>query len=122
MKRAVAASVMVFGLFACGGSGTHAVSAGASAALRADDQQIRSAAATGDVATATAKLAKLRTRVATFRTQGQITDDGVQRVLAAANEVEQQLHLVSPTTTTETTVPPDPTKDHGKGNGGDNGD
>lgn len=118
MKRATAAAVLMLGLVACGGTGSRAVSPSASVTLRADVQQIRAAAAAGDPTAATTKLAELRTRVATLRSQGQLTDPGVQRILAAANDVEQQLHLITTTTTSTTTsAPPDTTPDHGKGKG-----
>lgn len=120
MKRATAVAVLMVGLVACGGTGSRAVSPSASVTLRADVQQIRVAAAAGDPTAATTKLAELRTRVATLRSEGQLSHAGAQRILAAANGVEQHLTLIA--TTTTTTAPPDTTPDHGKGKGGGDDD
>src|SRR5262245_7466359 len=96
MKRVLAAAILTLGLPGCGDS--RAVSPVASAALQADVQQIRVAVAAGDVPAATRSLSDMRARVATLRAQGELDDAAVERILAEAAAVEQNLALI-PTTT-----------------------
>ena len=119
MKRLVVAVIVTLGLFGCGGD-NRVVSPTASAALEADVQQIRAAAAAGDVPSATLSLTDLRSRVTTLHAQGELNDAAMERILNEATAVEQNLALI-PTTTAAPppapTAPPATVSGNGHGNG-----
>ena len=77
-------------LVACGQEGA-GIGQSASAALDPQVQQVRAAATSGDRAGAARELAELRQTVAELRQQGDLSEAGAARVLAAAAEVEARL-------------------------------
>jgi hypothetical protein len=117
-------------LSACGGQRS-SVSSRASAELVTEVGQVRAAAASGDIATASTRLDDLRRRVAVLQRQGAVSDVAVGRILLDADAVATNLHLVTTTTsstttlsTTTTTEPKKPPADahHGKKGQGGGGD
>jgi hypothetical protein len=117
MRRVVVAVIVTLGLLGCGGD-SRAVSPAASAALEADVQQIRAAAAAGDLPSATLSLTDLRARVTTLHGQGELSDAAMERILNEAAAVEQNLTLI-PTTTAAPApaAPPAAVTDTGNGHG-----
>jgi hypothetical protein len=121
----------VFGVAACGGSGS-GISSAAGAQLQLRVAAIRASAAAGDRSGAESQLGQLRADVLQFRAADKLNDSAAGRILSAAQNVETQLAQLGPsptaTTTTSTTVAPKPTKPtdtkgHDKGKGhGDGGD
>jgi hypothetical protein len=114
MRRVVIAVIVTLGLLGCGDN-SRAVSPAASAALEADVQQIRAAAAAGDLPSATLSLTDLRARVATLHGQGELSDAAMERILNEATAVEQNLVLIP--TTTAAPAPPAAVTDNGNGHG-----
>ena len=128
MRRVVVAVIVTLGLLGCGGD-SRAVSPAASAALEADVQQIRAAAAAGDLPSATLSLTDLRARVTTLHGQGELSDAAMERILNEATAVEQNLVLIPTTTVAPAPAPPATVASNGHGNGkpkgkdkGDEGD
>lgn len=128
MKRVLVAVIVTLGLLGCGGE-SRAVSPAASAALEADVQQIRAAAAAGDLPSATLSLSDLRVRVTTLHAQGELNDAAMERILNEAAAVEQNLALIPTTTVAPPPAPPATVASNGHGNGkpkgkdkGDEGD
>jgi hypothetical protein len=119
MKRLIVAVIVTLGLVGCG-SDSRAVSPAASAALEADVQQIRAAAAAGDLPSATLSLTDLRARVTTLHAQGELNDAAMARILNEASAVEQNLALI-PTTTAAPAPTAPPATAAGNGNGHGNG-
>ena len=119
MRRVVLAAIVTLGLLGCGGD-NRAVSPAASSALEADVQQIRAAAAAGDLPSATASLSDLRARVTTLHAQGELNDAAMERILNEATAVEQNLALI-PTTTAAPAPTAPPAAVTGNGNGHGNG-
>jgi len=121
MKRVILAAILTLGLLGCGGD-SGVVSPAASAALEADVQQIRAAAAAGDLPSATLALSDLRARVTTLHTRGELDDAAMERILNEATAVEQNLVLI-PTTTPApapvTAAPPATVTGNGNGHGND---
>jgi hypothetical protein len=117
MRRVVVAVIVTLGLLGCGGD-SRAVSPAASAALEADVQQIRAAAAAGDLPSATLSLTDLRARVTTLHGEGELSDAAMERILNEAAAVEQNLTLI-PTTTAAPApaAPPAAVTDTGNGHG-----
>jgi hypothetical protein len=115
MRRVVVAVIVTLGLLGCGGD-SRAVSPAASAALEADVQQIRAAAAAGDLPAATLSLTDLRARVTTLHGQGELSDAAMERILNEATAVEQNLALI-PTTTVAPAAPPAAVTGNGNGHG-----
>lgn len=114
MRRVVIAVIVTLGLLGCGDN-SRAVSPAASAALEADVQQIRAAAAAGDLPSATLSLTDLRARVTTLHGQGELSDAAMERILNEATAVEQNLVLIP--TTTAAPAPPAAVTDNGNGHG-----
>lgn len=126
VTRVAAAAVLVasLGASACGRDNTN--DGGPTDQLRALAAATRQAAESGDRATAEARLAELRRRVATLRAADDITEERASRILSAAASVENTLDVLPTTTTTPaTTAPPEDDERNGerrKGKGGDDDD
>ena len=117
----------------CGGSNS-ALNPQVSSQLVAAVGRITTAAQARDVATTNAQLADLRKSVLVFRSQGDLSDATATRILNAADVVQSDLGLLTPSTTTTTTsspttttttvptkpvpAPPSPKRHKGKGHGG----
>ena len=116
MRRVVVAVIVTLGLLGCGDN-SRAVSPAASAALEADVQQIRAAAAAGDLPSATLSLTDLRARVTTLHGQGELSDAAMERILNEATAVEQNLVLIPTSTVAPAPAPPATVASNGHGKG-----
>lgn len=124
-RRVVA--VLVTGALALGACGDdEPISDGAAVELRSKADALRASANARDADAVQARLADLRQSVARLREEGEITQDAADRVLRAAQDVEDTIGAITTTTTTTTTAPPPPPRaeeddDHddedGKGKG-----
>jgi hypothetical protein len=123
-RRCVGAAVLVLGLTACGqGQPGPSIEVGASDRLSAEIADVRAAAARSDRPAAERALAALRSTVAELRRNRQITSERAIAVLAAATDVQTQLHTL-PSTTSSTTSSTSTTqpRHENKGKGKDEGD
>ncbi len=105
MIRRVAPLVLLLLLVACGQEGA-GIGESASAALGPQVQQVRAAATRGDRAGAARELAELRKTVADLRQQGELSEAGAAKVLAAAAEVEARLGIGTTSPTAPSQVAP----------------
>jgi hypothetical protein len=133
MRRAAAIACMLLLLVlgACSRA-NHDISTSAATTFRRDLAALNAAVAARNPTAAATALTRLRQHVAALRAYRQISAAAGTRVLAAADAVQAQLHLLGPvvaaapsTTTTTTTAPQPPPappghRHHGKG--GDNND
>lgn len=140
MKTRVIAAGCVTALAVAGcGGGQRSLSSQVSAELVVAVGRINASAQSRDVAATTAELADLRKSVLVLRSHDDLTAATAQRILNAADVVQSDLALITPSpsttgttnttsstsaTTTSTTTPapgPGPTppgkKHHGRGNG-----
>ena len=128
MRRVMAVVVFVVCAAEASCSGHQSVTATARRTLAPGLVRLRQSADGHDAAGAQAALTEIQTRVATLKANGDLTDSGARRILAAAQQVQTQLALITTTTSTEpttTSVPRGGTGEgHGKGdsNGQDNND
>ena len=101
MKRAIVIGLVatVLVVAGCGDEPRASITPSASHQLVAVVAQVRTAATSGDVAAATARLTDIRRRVISLRRQGELSEDAATRILLAAGAVEADLRL-APTTTT----------------------
>lgn len=92
---------------ACGDGGTD-VGETAAIQLEPEAQALRQAVADGDVEAAGQELVDLRRLVDELSTTGELDEETARRILAAADEVEANLDLLTPPTTAipAPTVPP----------------
>ena len=119
MRAAVVAMVALLVVVpACGEEGGD-ISEAAAIQLDSQVQDLRRAAANGSRQVAEQELAELRRLIDELSAAGELGADGARRILSAAAEVEANLHLLDPattsvpttaepttTTTTTTTTPP----------------
>ena len=130
--RVIGAGLVI--VLAAGGCGGHAsIGTQVSEQLVAAVGRIRAAAQARDVATTTAQLADLQKSVLILRSRGDLTDATATRILTAADVVQSDLGLLTPSTTTTTSTtsttststtapkssppPAPPPKHHRKGHG-----
>lgn len=110
MSRSRLAPLLLLVLIACGQESA-GIGETASAVLDPLVQQVRSSATSGDRAGAASALAEVRGAVDELRQQGDLSEAGATRVLAAAAEVETGLSSLTaptvPTTQVAPTTPPD---------------
>lgn len=125
MKRLIipaglAVSALMFA--GCGNDPHASITSSASQQLVAVVARVRAAAGSGDITTARAGLANIRTRVIALQRQGDLSESAATRIVRAADVVEADLRLAptttTPTTTTTTAAPKPEEKHHGKGHGG----
>jgi hypothetical protein len=114
----MAASALV--IAGCGNDPHASITASASQQLVAVVARVRVAAAAGDITTARARLADIRTRVIALQRRGEISESTATRIVLATDAVDADLRL-APTTTTPPPPTTPPEKHHGKGHG-DGGD
>ena len=124
-RGSAVATVLLVTLFvgACG-SGGSGISSVAGTQMQVRVAAIRDDVAHGDHSAAEDELGKLRVDVVQFRADNKINDSAAQRILRAADVVQNQLSLLDPppttattTTSTSTTTTTKPPKDKGKGHG-----
>lgn len=103
---AVAIVALLVVVPACGEEGSD-ISETAAIQLDSQVQDLRRAAADGSREAAGQELAELRRLVEELSASGELGDDGAGRILAAAEEVEANLDLLVPTSTSPpvTTAP-----------------
>ena len=141
--RAAAVAIMALLVVvpACGEEGAD-ISEAAAIQLDSQVQDLRRAAADGSRQVAEQELGQLRSLVEELSASGELGDDGARRIRAAADEVEANLDLLVPattsvpattaptTTTTTTTTTPSTTEEppsppgagEGQDEGGEGGD
>jgi magnesium chelatase subunit D len=102
--------VLLVVLASCGGGSGRGISDAAAGPLADRVAAVREAAAAGPDQ-ARLQLAALREEVTSYAAAGDLSDDAVERILAAVEEVEAGLAPAAPpaeTTTTTATPPPPP--------------
>lgn len=117
MKRACIICVAIVSMLAGCGHGKPAISNDASKALQAKVAQVRASASAHDAPAVANELAALRAQVAELRKGDQLSAGGAQKILDAAAAVDQNLFLI-----TTTTSPPSHGRGDGNGNGNEGGD
>jgi hypothetical protein len=103
--KAFAVGVVAVALTACAGDDSNRMSASAAAELETAVHDVRVAVDAHDDATATARLADLRTRVTELATTNNVTSARALQIFDAITALEAQLAQRA-TTTTTTTAPP----------------
>lgn len=97
--------VLLFVTLAACGQGPRAMSNDTSKALQAEVAHIRTSASAHDTTALAAELAALRAHVAQLREVGQLSETAAQAILDAATRVDQNVAVITTTTTVKTVAP-----------------